>query len=116
MNTVEVNGQNFDVIGGIVQISPEQLEDILDAAAFDAAIHDDDEMLDGEFSKKLALSDESRLKLWREYRGLTQMQLEEMSGVKQTVISFIEGGKRKGTVETFKNLAEALDVDIDDLV
>ena len=56
------------------------------------------------------------VRVWREYRGLTQRELAEKAGLAQAYIAQIETGRRKGTVDVYKRLAEALRVDIDDLV
>lgn len=58
---------------------------------------------------------ESPVRVFREYRGLTQRQLGERSGVNQAYVSQIEAGSRAGTVEVLKRLAETLGVELDDL-
>ena len=58
---------------------------------------------------------ESPVRVFREYRGLTQRQLGERAGVNQAYVSQIEAGSRAGTVEVLKRLAEALGVELDDL-
>ncbi len=50
-----------------------------------------------------------RLKLARKEKGLTQAELQKMSGVSQQMISLIESEKVESTTEVF-NLSEALDV------
>jgi len=47
---------------------------------------------------------------------LSQNLLAEASGVPQSYISEIEHGLKPGSVATYKALAGALDLDIDDLV
>ncbi|MCU7834862.1 MAG: helix-turn-helix transcriptional regulator [gamma proteobacterium symbiont of Taylorina sp.] len=46
---------------------------------------------------------------------MTQTALAEKAEVTQAMIAMIESGKRTGTLEVLKQLAEALDMDIDDL-
>jgi DNA-binding XRE family transcriptional regulator len=62
------------------------------------------------------LSGENPVKVFRTYRGLTQASLAEKTGLNKVYISQIETGNRKGSIETLKTLAEALSVDVDDLV
>jgi DNA-binding XRE family transcriptional regulator len=59
---------------------------------------------------------EAAVRVVREYRGLTQADLAEASGVARPEISAIETGARRGTVDTFKALAKALRAPMDVLV
>ena len=59
---------------------------------------------------------ESPIKVYREYRGLTQIKLSEMVGVNQSYITQLESGKKKGTVRVLKKIATALNLDLNDLV
>jgi len=58
---------------------------------------------------------ESPVRVFREYRRLTQRQLGELAGVNQAYISQIEAGGRSGSVEALKRIALALGVELDDL-
>jgi DNA-binding XRE family transcriptional regulator len=58
---------------------------------------------------------ENKLRVWREYRGMSAKQLAEATGLAAPYISQLETGKREGTIETFKKIAAALRVDIDDI-
>ena len=59
------------------------------------------------------LSGESPVKLWREYRKLTQQELAQRAGISKPYLSWIETGKRQGTVETLSAIARSLEVPID---
>ncbi len=59
---------------------------------------------------------EHPLRVFREYRGLTQAQLGEIVGLKQAYVSQIEAGARAGTAEVLKRIAEALRVDLESLI
>lgn len=59
------------------------------------------------------LEGESPVKLWRDYRGLTQQELADRAGISKPYLSQIESGKRQGTVETLAAIARALDVPLD---
>ena len=69
-----------------------------------------------EIAKRLVGGKESPLKVWREFRGMTQEQLAEQAGISQGQVALIECGKREGKVSVLKGLANALNVDLDDLV
>jgi len=59
---------------------------------------------------------ESALKVLREWRGLTQVQLSSRTDVSQSHISDIESGRRIGTPSTLRSFAVALKVPLDLLV
>ncbi|PJB73065.1 MAG: hypothetical protein CO093_01620 [Alphaproteobacteria bacterium CG_4_9_14_3_um_filter_47_13] len=62
------------------------------------------------------INGENSVLVYRDYRGLSQAALSEKSGIRQSLLSEIESGKKTGSVATLKALAQALEVDIDDLV
>lgn len=61
------------------------------------------------------LAGENRVRVWREHRGLKASDLAAQAGIAQAFLSQIETGKRDGTVETYRKLADALGVTLDDL-
>lgn len=57
------------------------------------------------------------LKLERVKRNLTQKQLQELSGVSRPTIRKIEKGTaEKVTLATYKKLAKALDISVEELI
>ena len=81
------------------------------AAGGDKAQPDDDELVDidqTEWGKRMA---KRVLAGYRRKAGLTQKRLAELSGIRQTVISEYETGKRVLTMEAAKKLAPHLNVD-----
>jgi DNA-binding Xre family transcriptional regulator len=56
------------------------------------------------------------IKGWRLFRNMTQSELADMTGLKQTHVSLMEANKIKPRENTLRKLAEALSCDIDDLV
>ena len=94
----------------------EALEDIKEATAIRQAIDSgQEETVPAELVDRM-LDGESPIKVWREYRGLNQATLAKHSGVSSAYISQIEAGKKSGAVDTLKRIAEALNVDLDDLI
>ncbi|MCF6210086.1 MAG: helix-turn-helix transcriptional regulator [Gammaproteobacteria bacterium] len=95
-------------------------EDFDDLVAYDKAIAElqsgEDEAIPAEIVARLVAGDEHPLKVWREFRGMTQTGLADQAGVSQGQVALIEGGKRQGTVDVLKGLARVLNVDLDDLV
>jgi transcriptional regulator with XRE-family HTH domain len=55
------------------------------------------------------------LRLWRSRRGWTQRELSSAAGVRQDTISKLEVGRRGCRLRTARKLAEALDVDLEEL-
>jgi len=98
----------------------EKAEELDDVTAFDKAIHeledDQDELIPADIAKRLVSGKDSSLKVWREFRGMTQEELAKQAGISQAQVALIEGRKREGKVSVLKGLANALHVDLDDLV
>ncbi len=62
------------------------------------------------------LEGQNRARVWREHRGLTAAALAKQAGIASAYLSQIETGKREGTVETYRKLAAALGITLDDLI
>lgn len=94
----------------------EDRQDAADAAAALVSVQQgNEELLPQEVVKRL-ISGESPVRVWREHRGLTQKELAQASGLTQAMITMIENGHRKGTVQTLTSLAKVLKIDLDDLL
>ena len=61
------------------------------------------------------LNGESKLRVWREYRGLTARDLAAKADISTAYLSQIETGARDGSIDTFKRIAAVLGLTIDDL-
>ena len=94
-------------------------EDLEDLRAYDRAKarldSGEEELIPAEYVKRM-LDGERPVRVWRDYRGLTQVALAETSGVNRVQIAEIEAGRKSGSVETLKKLADALGVTVDDLI
>ena len=90
-------------------------EDLADLAAYDRAMARNEESIPSEFIKRM-IDGESPVRVYRDLRGLTQVQLGELSGVNRVQIADIEAGRKAGSVDTVKKLAAALSVTVDDLI
>ncbi|SIT74722.1 helix-turn-helix transcriptional regulator [Pontibaca methylaminivorans] len=93
----------------------EAAEDLADIEAYDRAKAQGGDSIPDEYVGRI-LDGESPLRVFRDWRGLTQARLAELSGVNRVQIANIEGGSRTGSVETLKKLAEALGLGVDDLI
>ena len=74
----------------------------------------EEELIPAEYVNRM-IDGENKIRVWREYRGLTVKALAETAGVTPAYLSQIETGAREGPIETLKKLAAALRVTIDDI-
>jgi predicted transcriptional regulator len=93
-------------------------EMLSDVKAYDAAKarieRGEDELIPLEITGR-RIAGESTLRIWREYRGLTQADLAKKSKVSRPMIAAIESRHKPGGIGTLKKLAAALKVDLDRL-
>ncbi len=90
--------------------------DIRAALAVQARIDAGTEELVPETVVNRLIDGESPLRVWREYRGLSQAALARAADTSRVQIVEIEAARRTGSVHTLRRLADALDVGLDDLV
>ncbi|PTW43916.1 helix-turn-helix domain-containing protein [Rhodovulum kholense] len=90
----------------------EELEDIL---AYDRAKARDEESVPHEFVTRI-IDGEHPVRVFRDWRGMSAADLSRSSGVNRVQIHEIETGKKNGSVQTLKKIAEALGVTVDDLI
>lgn len=93
----------------------EMLQDVQDYDEAKKAIESGEELVPSEVVYAI-LDGENPIKVWREYRGLTQRQLAEAVGISTPYLSQLETGKRKGGTEVLSATAEALGLSLDDIV
>ena len=91
----------------------ELLEDIRDFDEISAAIERGDEELIPAEVVNAIVDGRNPIKVWREYRGLTQQQLADIVRISKPYLSQIETGKRTGTTDVLSAIAKALDVSLE---
>ncbi len=74
-----------------------------------------EELIPSEFVNRM-IDGENPVRVFREFRGMTQTALAVASGVNRVQIADIEAKRKTGSVQTLRKLAVALGVTIDDLV
>ena len=62
------------------------------------------------------LDGENPIRVWREYRELSQQELANKTNISVPYLSQLEHGKRKGSVEVLAEIAKTLGIGLDDLV
>ncbi|MFW5833430.1 MAG: helix-turn-helix transcriptional regulator [Pseudomonadota bacterium] len=97
----------------------ELAEDALDLAAVDAhraaEARGEAMLLPLEVVDRI-LAGEHPLRVIREHRGLSQVQLATAAGVGRSYLVEIEGGRKPGSADTLARLARALGVTIEDIL
>lgn len=117
---IEIEGKQVVVIpADDYRLLLEKAEMLDDVAAYDrakAALAAGDDELVPALVANAILDGENPVRAWRQHRELSQVQLAEAAGISQAYLAQIETGKREGTLSLYRSLAEALRVDLDDLV
>jgi len=94
----------------------EMLQDVQDYDSAKLALErGEEELVPSEIVYSI-LEGENPIKVWREYRSVSQQNLAQVAEISAPYLSQIETGKRKGSVEVLSAIAQALDISLDDLV
>ena len=92
------------------------LKDVQDFDAIKTALErGEEELLPSEMVYAI-LDGANPVKVWRNFRKMTQQELAEKAGISVPYLSQLETGKRKGSLEALNAIARALGVALDDLV
>ena len=94
----------------------EDFADIKAALAVEARIASGEEELIPAGIVDRLIDGEPPLRVWREFRNLTQADFARASGVNRVQIVEIEAGRSTGSVHTLRKLADALGVAVDDII
>lgn len=94
----------------------EDLDDIQAALVVEAKLASGEEETIPSTVVDRLLDGEGPLRVWREFRQLTQTGLARCSGVNRVQIADIEAGRKNGSVRTLRKLAVALRVSVDDII
>ena len=114
IETITRRGREFAVIPvERLQRLVEDAEMLADVKAYDAAKArleaGEDELVPLEITER-RLEGEATLRIWREYRELTQEKLAKKAKVSRALIAALETKRKAGSVSTWKKLGAALDV------
>ena len=89
--------------------------ELSDEELYDIAKFADEETFPIAVADRL-LAGVNAVKVYREYRGMTQKQLAEEVGINAVYLSQIETGRRTGSTATLTKLADSLNVYLDHLI
>lgn len=91
----------------------EMLQDIQDYDSAKAALErGDDELIPSNVVDAI-LDGANPIKVWREYRGMSQQEVAEQVGISVPYLSQLETNKRKGSFEVLSAIATALNISLD---
>ena len=94
----------------------EMLQDIQDYDAAKASLErGDDELIPAEVVNAI-LDGANPIKVWREYRGISQQELAHQVEISVPYLSQLETNKRKGSLEVLSAIATALNILLDTMV
>ena len=93
----------------------EALEDIQDMKIVQDFLANPTEGVPDQFFSRI-LDGENCVRVYREWRGLTIAELARRAGLHRVQVHDIESGKRRGSVDTLKKIADALNLPLDDIV
>jgi DNA-binding XRE family transcriptional regulator len=91
-------------------------QDVKDYDNAKAAVERGDEELIPSEVVYAILDGENPIKVWREYRGMSQQEAAEMAGISIPYLSQLETNKRKGSLVVLSAIAKVLRVSLDSVV
>ena len=94
----------------------EMLQDVQDYDSAKAALEHGDNELVPSVVVYAILDGENPIKVWREYRGLSQQEAAERARISVSYLSQLQTNKRKGTLHVLSAIAKALNVSLENIV
>ena len=117
---IEIEGKQVVIIpADDYRVLLEKAEMLDDVAAYDrarAALAAGDDELVPALVVNAILEGENPVRVWRQHREMSQVQLAKAAGISPADLAQIETGKREGALSLYRSLADALEIDLDDLV
>ena len=108
-DTITISRKEFDALVA----AQEMLDDI---ETYDRAMATKTAGFPHDIVKRIITGGENPVLVYREWRGLAQAELARRAGLHRAQVHDIENGKRRGSVDTLKKIAQALDVSLDLIV
>lgn len=93
----------------------EDREDIEASRKFRAKLSaGEEELIPAEYVNRM-IDGENKIKVWRDFRGMSAKALADAAGISALYLSQIEIGAREGSLDAMKKIAEALNAKIDEI-
>ena len=116
---IEISGEKMAVLpkAEFLRLAElaEDLDDVAAAIRAEKRAAEGQEYVPFELVERL-VAGEAPLLVWREYRGLSQQGLGDKVGLSKMTISGLEAGKRDTSSKNWRALAQALGVNIDNIL
>lgn len=94
----------------------EMLQDVQDYDSAKASLErGDDQLIPSEVVYAI-LDGGNPIKVWREYRHMSQQEAAERAGISIPYLSQLETNKRKGTLNVLSAVAKALNISLENIV
>lgn len=94
----------------------DDLQDIADCNEIRARIAKGDGEYFPESVVDAIINGENKIKVFREYRGLTQAELAQKAKLSLVMIKKLEAGDTSGSIKSIKAIANALNLDVEDII
>jgi DNA-binding XRE family transcriptional regulator len=94
----------------------EMLQDVQDYDRVKADLERGDDELIPSGVVYAILDGENPIKVWREYRGMSQQKTAENAGISVPYLSQLETNKRKGSLDVLSAIAKVLKVSLENIV
>ncbi len=115
MKTVERQGKRYVLVPEkAFRRIQDELDELDDIRAYDRAKSKPQEFIPAAFAKRL-LDGKNPIRVYREYRGMTQEALAAKADISKPFLSQLENERRVMSMRVLRSLAKALKVDFDDL-
>jgi DNA-binding XRE family transcriptional regulator len=85
-----------------------------DIRAYDAAKTRKEEAFPADVADRL-VAGENPIRVFRDYRGLTQEQLAKAAKIARPYLAEIESGRKEGSISVLRAIAATLKLDLDDI-
>lgn len=116
---IEIAGQRMAVLpeAEFIQLSDmaEENADIRAAMLAEARAEAGEEYVPHDLVQRI-LDGDAPLRVWREYRGLSQQALADRVGLSKMTISSLETGRQSTSIRNWRLLADALSIDLIDIL
>lgn len=117
MRIIEEDGKKFAMVPySLYEKLSENSEMLEDVLSYDAAKARVKEYFPAKNVTYRILDGEHPVKVFREYRKMTQVILAKKARIARAYLSEIENGTKKGSIAVMKAIASALEVSLDSLV
>jgi len=115
MNTHTTKHQIINGPDGVPQYVVIPYEEYMKIAEDVEGRPDEEVLIPEEVADRVIVQNKSYVRAWREYKGMTQLDVAERMGVSRAAFAQMEASSANLRVSTYKKIAEALGVEWEQL-